>query len=183
MTSDFVSPQDNTASMAKACLQPLDLLTSCAVNALKNKPSSDLHQSSRKKAKRVHFGDLPVPTAVVPKSLVQVPTSEFNLCHEKNICEHLQKNYCLPGQSTTKRCIGYLETPQMYKHSFYLRDEVAAKSKSGGTQVSTINSVFDAMRYDADDALAIEDQLKLAHKTALALLQFTKHHGYRIAGG
>ncbi|KZM18912.1 hypothetical protein ST47_g9943 [Ascochyta rabiei] len=38
--------------------------------------------------------------------------------------------------------------------------------------VSTIYSLFDMMRKEADDTMETEDQLKLAHKTALAMLQY-----------
>lgn len=39
-------------------------------------------------------------------------------------------------------------------------------------QVNTVYSLFDLMRYDAEDTIDIEDQLRLAHKTAIALLRF-----------
>ena len=39
-------------------------------------------------------------------------------------------------------------------------------------QQSTVYSIFDLMRQEADDVLEVEDQLKLALKTALAILQY-----------
>lgn len=61
----------------------------------------------------------------------------------------------------------------MYKHLFYLRDEDIAPGRgSANSQLNNVYSIFDIMRREADDALGVEDQLKLAHKTALTLLQF-----------
>lgn len=57
----------------------------------------------------------------------------------------------------------------MYKHLFYFRDDEAGRVR---TQAVNVFSLFDVMQHDADDAVAVEDQLKLAHKTATALLQF-----------
>jgi hypothetical protein len=53
----------------------------------------------------------------------------------------------------------------MYKHMFYFRDK-ALKPQSG------ISSIRDALRQDVYDTLQPEDRLKLAHKLALATLQY-----------
>ncbi|KAF2629517.1 hypothetical protein BU25DRAFT_456615 [Macroventuria anomochaeta] len=177
---DAAGQQANTTSSPDnpAPSPPLELLTSCVVNVLKKKASSDLqHQSScRKKAKSVYFVDASTasdPVAAVSKPPFQALAPDIDLCQTKDICKYLQRHYHLSGQTVAKRCIGYLETPQMYKHLFYFRDENRAVTPGPiRTQLDSVCSIFDVMRHNADDALAVEDQLKLAHKTALALLQF-----------
>lgn len=144
------------------------------VNILKKKASSDLQKQSsgRKKAKRVHFIDPVTTPALTLAHISQCDlnlTPEVNLCGTKNFCKYLQRNCRTLGGTSTKRCIGYLETPQMYKHLFYFRDDEAGRVR---TQAVNLFSLFDVMQHDADDAVAVEDQLKLAHKTATALLQF-----------
>ncbi|KAJ4989336.1 hypothetical protein SVAN01_05241 [Stagonosporopsis vannaccii] len=159
---------------------PLESLTSCAVNALKKKAPSDAQEqlSCRKRAKRVHFVDPPKASDATTRVLApsaQAITPHLDLCQEKNICRYLQRHYQIAGNTSVKRCIGYLETPQMYRHLFYFRD---AGTSSGRrpvkSQLDSIFSVFDLMRHDADDTIEVEDQLRLAHKTALMLLQFNE---------
>jgi hypothetical protein len=152
---------------------PLELLTSCSLNVLKKKASSDLQQQrSCKKAKRVHFVDACDDGS---QGLTEPPDQtlppDFDLCQAKNICEYLQKQRQIATQKAAKHCIGYLETPQLYKHLFYFHDRAGS---SGSTQAQTENvySLFDVMRHDPDDTMEVEDQLRLALKTATALLQF-----------
>lgn len=157
---------------------PLERLTSCAVNVLKKKASSELQQRlpCSKKAKRVHFVDAftaPDPSPVAAKITTPTFTPELNLCQTKNICKYLQRHYHASGATAAKHCIGYLESPKMYKHLFYFRDEKrATEPGSPRTQFDNVYSIFDVMQHDADDFLSVEDQLKLAHKTAIAMLQF-----------
>ncbi|KAJ8114277.1 hypothetical protein OPT61_g3796 [Boeremia exigua] len=170
-------PNDTASSNGSDMPKPLEAMTSCAVNVLKKKASSNLQQqsSSRKKVKRVHFIDPPivsVPVAKLPDFPPRALAPDINLDQEKNICKYLQKHR-VSGKGVAQRCIGYLESPQMYKHRFYFRNEEAASGRTPlETQSNNVYSVFDVMRHDADEALLVEDQLRLALKTALALLQF-----------
>lgn len=157
---------------------PLELLTSCAVNSLKKKASSDLQrqQPSRKRGKRVHFVETSPQleaVQVVPTQTPPILPTDLNLCQTKNICRYLQKHYHLSVQSASTGCIGYLETPRLYRHLFYFRgrDDGAAVGPSRPLH-NDVYSLFDIMRRDVDDTLTVEDQLRLAHKTAIALLQF-----------
>jgi hypothetical protein len=156
---------------------PGGILASSSPNSLKKKASSDLTPlATCKKKKRVQFVD---PDAKgfnieVPKPLItQMIPAEFNLCLSKSICNYLQQSMC--DTSLEDNFLGYLETPcQMYKHKFYLRDKDPAKYiRPARTQQTTIYSIFDIMRHDPDEVLLVENQLKLAHKAALAILQFT----------
>jgi hypothetical protein len=159
---------------------PAELSHTVSIKAVKKKASSDLVQAATttcRKKKRVHFID---PAGTIDSSLqVKVPAvllhvPDFNLCQTKNICHYLKRNYGACDRSVYKNCLGYLETPcHMYKHRFFLRDRsVTAKGTPTLTEQSRIYSIFDIMRHDADDVLEPEDQLKLAHKTALAILQY-----------
>jgi hypothetical protein len=151
---------------------PEALLGSSSLNILKKKASSDLAQPSckKKKTKRVHFGHDTTTTNTAGPSvavLASPVTLELNLCLEKNICNYLKRNYQACDGSLAKNCVGYLETPQLYKHMFFARDKTTKEPEH-----TTVYSVFDIMRQKADDVLVVEDQLKLAHKTALAILQY-----------
>jgi len=143
-------------------------------NLLKKKASPDLAQtSSCRKKRRVQFVDATASTepsvgTISPISQVTLP--EFNLCQAKNMCQYLKRNYGICASASSKNCLGYLETPcQRYKHRFYLRPQDCTLSLPEQT---TVYSIFDIMRQEADDFLEVEDQLKLALKTALAILQY-----------
>jgi hypothetical protein len=148
------------------------------MNVLKKKASFDLQSDSscRKKAKLVHFISAsegleraPAVSAVA----VQTLPAEINLCQTKNICNYLQQHYQTSRAASVNRCIGYLESPQMYKHLFYFRDrDRATNPGQPQAQIANVYSIFDIMQRDPDDALEVKDQLRLAHKTAQAMLQF-----------
>ncbi|KAF1828669.1 hypothetical protein BDW02DRAFT_511784, partial [Decorospora gaudefroyi] len=152
---------------------PESLLASSSSSVLKKKASSDLAQPppcKKKKTKTVHFGpDTIGPSTSIPTmaAVAQSATLELNLCLEKSICNYLKRNYQACDGSLAKNCVGYLETPQLYKHMFFAR-----KKTSKQPEQTTVYSVFDVMRQEADDVLSVEDQLKLAHKSALAILQY-----------
>ncbi|KAH6618467.1 hypothetical protein C7974DRAFT_415841 [Boeremia exigua] len=167
-TSQDVCGQQGDAILSNTS-NPLAQMRSCAVNMLKKKASAELQQqaSCRKRPKRVHFVD---PPPIVSKPPIQMLAPDFDLCKEKSICKYLQQHYQIPRTTATQRCIGYLETPQMYKHLFYLRDEDRRRPIRAPPE--SVYSIFDVMRHDVDEALEVADQLRLAHKTALALLQF-----------
>jgi hypothetical protein len=157
---------------------PLDLLSSCAVKILKKKASTDhTNQSSpRKKAKLVHFADTTIASTLAPaisKNTSGAVSTDLNLFQMKNICNFIQEHYQKSTATGADLCIGYLESPQTYKHRFYSRAYGRATNpRVAQTKAMNVYSVFDIMQHDADDALAVQDQLKLAHKAALAILQF-----------
>ncbi|CAO2651031.1 Nn.00g093280.m01.CDS01 [Neocucurbitaria sp. VM-36] len=150
---------------------PVELLASTSTNSLKKKASSELTQPStckklKKKPKRVHFVDAaiaPSPSPVPSADVTELIPPDFNLCQTKSICNYLQRNY----RACARTCVGYLETPQMYKHMFFAR-----RNSSKEIEHTTVYSIFDIMGQEADDFLDVQDQLKLAHKTALAILQY-----------
>ncbi|KAF2792303.1 hypothetical protein K505DRAFT_55457 [Melanomma pulvis-pyrius CBS 109.77] len=158
----------------------------------KKKASSDAAQAlpCNKKRRRVRFADTsPESEAIIyselstnavseaiSQAVARQTSSEINLCHTKNICHYLKQNIQLCGQSLTKHCVGYLESPKTYRHMFYLQKELCSNETSNRRpnkpdQTSVI-SIFDLMGQGVDDVVTVVDQLKLAHKTALAILQF-----------
>lgn len=105
-------------------------------------------------------GVLPTGTATaLPLKLVEV-----NLCQTKNMCRYIRSH----AAANAQRCLGYLESPQMYKHIFFFHESDQRATR----QVSRLHSVFDVMRYDAEEAMSIEDQLRLAYKTSRAILRY-----------
>lgn len=146
---------------------PAELLASSSTNPLKKKASSELTQpgtctKKKKKTRRVHFSDTAV--AATPPLMTNPGIPEFNLCQTTNICRYLKSSY----RACARNCVGYLETPQMYKHMFFAKSHT-----SKDIEYTTIYSISDIMSQEADDFLSVEDQLKLAHKMALATLQFS----------
>ncbi|OCL08618.1 hypothetical protein AOQ84DRAFT_406347 [Glonium stellatum] len=100
-------------------------------------------------------------------------TEEINLCQTKNICHYLKQNLHLCGSAFAKHCVGYLETPNLFKHVFCLEEKRnAIRNRPQDVACNSIFSIPDLMAQSKDDTLAVVDQLKLAHKTAIAILQF-----------
>lgn len=64
----------------------------------------------------------------------------------------------------------------MYRHMFYLQKELCSNETSNKRlnkpDQTLVISILDLMGQGVDDVLTVVDQLKLAHKTALAILQF-----------
>ncbi|PVI03074.1 hypothetical protein DM02DRAFT_717011 [Periconia macrospinosa] len=170
--------------------------TSSTTHKLKKKASSDLCQETvfkRKKKKRVHFSDSStthcssgpsISHVVATASSLTQPSpqpslSQMNLCQTKNICHYLMQNLQVCNQPSNSRCLGYLDSPEMYRHIFYLQEKNKLPSPnkknvsaSAASDESFILSIYQAMMQESDDGLCIVNQLKLAHKATLAILQF-----------
>ena len=72
------------------------------------------------------------------------------------MCHYVRSHHeAMKEAANTGQCIGYLETPQMYKHRFYVRERDLRIER----HVSKLHSIFDAMRCDVpvEDALNITD--------------------------
>jgi hypothetical protein len=113
----------------------------------------------------------------ISQTVVHQTTSEINLCQTKNICHYLKQNLQLCGESLTKHCVGYLESPHMYRHNFTLQKRALSAKKgqengSNPTGETTVISILDLMGQSVDDTLTVDNQLRLAHKITLAILQF-----------
>ena len=150
--------------------------TPCPPNTLKKKASCDLseHLASKKKARRVRFEASPPPAALkatAPDVTGTLLTFGVDLCKTKSICDYLRECHNAQLHAPAKRCIGYLENSQMYKHLFYFRD-ATMKPALKSPAASTVSTVREALRQDVYDALQPEDRLKLAHRLAVATLQY-----------
>ena len=112
-------------------------------------------------------------SAAITVNVISPTTLDVNLCHTPNICDYIQRKYVKSKADPTHRCIGYLESPQMYKHLFYLteKDRVLGR-KATASQSTTVRSMSDLLKLDVDEVLGVVDQLQLAHKTAMAVLQY-----------
>lgn len=184
MSIDARGYDEKTKEAAISLQEPLSAVlsgSSSSSTVLKKKASSDLAQPTtcRKRKKRVHFindQDTEAPQNLcntISAVVAQQTTQMLNLCQAKNICHYLKRNLLACDGSVARRCVGYLETPKMYRHLFYLRKEKRSTSATSTSRdLAAIRSIFDIMRQEADDVLEVKDQLQLAHKTALAILQF-----------
>ncbi|KAF2116698.1 hypothetical protein BDV96DRAFT_491096 [Lophiotrema nucula] len=127
------------------------------------------------KKKRVHFTDDDGQSAIgeIREITAQQMTSEINLCQTKNICHYLKQNLQICGKSVTRHCVGYLESPKMYKHIFYLQEKsIVSHDQLKRPNHLSVYSILELMGEEVDGAMTVVDQLKLAHKTAVAMLQF-----------
>ncbi|KAF2708357.1 hypothetical protein K504DRAFT_382260 [Pleomassaria siparia CBS 279.74] len=169
-------------------------MTSSTSNTSKKKASWDLTQGSpckKKMRKRVRFAESsPDPevdlyadmsannASIAIDQMVARQTSDgINLCQTKNLCHYLKQNVQRCGKSVGNHPLGYLISPQMYRHNFYLQNTdhfltQDSKELSVKPVQMTLVSIFDIMGQDVNDTLTMVDQIKLAHKTALAVLQF-----------
>ncbi|KAH7551019.1 hypothetical protein BM1_10392 [Bipolaris maydis] len=168
--------QDSLDMCSEIALELLNPVVSSSSKTLKKKASCDLSKDSapKKKARRVQFqvstSPLPakVPNADVPGTLF---TFGVDLCKTKSICDYLRECYEARLLKSAKECIGYLDSAQMYKHLFYLKER-KSKPQLDNSASSTISKIQDALRQEVYDALQPEDRLKLAHRLAVATLQY-----------
>ncbi|OSS48635.1 hypothetical protein B5807_06748 [Epicoccum nigrum] len=141
---------------------------------LKKKPSSELEQSSgsRKKLKWAKVVDTPLNDERLSVNIqVGGPATiiEINLCHTKSMCHYIRSHHeAMRKVANPRRCIGYLEIPQMYMHRFYVREKDLRIER----HVSKMHSIFDAMRCDVENALDMNDQIRIAHRISRAILQY-----------
>jgi hypothetical protein len=71
------------------------------------------------------------------------------------------------------RCLGYLQDSGFYKQSFYFRNDTMIHDLNASSQAK-IYSIGDAMKQDVYDFIGIVDQLRIAHKLAIAVLQYNE---------
>ncbi|KAF2005194.1 hypothetical protein P154DRAFT_354315 [Amniculicola lignicola CBS 123094] len=110
--------------------------------------------------------------AAITTIVAKQTTPEINLCQTKNICHYLKQNFQLCGNIISKHCVGYLESPKLYKHMFYLHETPISSRATHNSNQPSIYSITDLMVPGLDEPLTMVDQLKLAQKTAIGLLQF-----------
>ncbi|EON64583.1 hypothetical protein W97_03816 [Coniosporium apollinis CBS 100218] len=115
------------------------------------------------KKRRVRFADDDVPLEV----------TMFNLYRAKNMCSLLKRNLCIQDAGPVERCIGYLESPNFYKHTIYASDPKSPRNNQAQIRSSIETITLDLLLHKSmQDELTLVDQLKLAHRIATAILQF-----------
>ena len=88
-----------------------------------------------------------------------------NLCQNGGICRRLQQ--LTFGLTSEAKCLGYLESPGSFKHVFY-----TAQQDADNPTLETSVSLVELLRSATDESMEVPDQIKIAHKVAVALLQF-----------
>ena len=91
-----------------------------------------------------------------------------NLCQLDNICQHFQQYLCNASQSSHK-CFGYLESSEAFRHFIYSAVE---QSNSAGKRQCSPTTLSHIVHEASHETLSYLDQLKIAHKLALAVLQY-----------
>ncbi|EUC42454.1 hypothetical protein COCMIDRAFT_7987 [Bipolaris oryzae ATCC 44560] len=167
--------QESADMCSELALELLNPVVSSSSKTLKKKASCDLSRDSalKKKARRVQFQvpTPPLPTKINTDVTGTLFTFGVDLCKTKSICDYLRECYEARLLKSAKECIGYLESAHMYKHLFYLKER-AAKPQLDNSATSTISTIQDALREEMYDALQPKDRLKLAHRLAVATLQY-----------
>lgn len=132
----------------------------------------DLKQGAKKRMK-VRFADAGGDDAQkasfaqqpeIPESSSIQPPS-FNLRQTHSICCHLKQAIRSAGHNCKGTCLGYLETPDLFKLIFY--DAGAKASPSSPPLDKETISLVDSLQN-----LPMASQLDLAHKLATAVLQY-----------
>lgn len=154
---------------------PHEAQSSLSTKMAKKKASSDLTGSCpRKKQKKVCFAQLgsePDAGSITIPSITATIHTEIDLCSKQDICHYLKQSSILTT-AHVRQCLGYLETPQTYKHRFYLKEAKVAPTTPNSAAAGTVYSLSEVMREGVEEELRIEDQLRLAHKIAETMLQY-----------
>ena len=139
---------------------------------MKKKASSELFPKSnqRKKAKKVQWATLPTTTSTSVSTPCDFADITTDLRQTKNICSFLTQCYSARAITPGLRCLGYLENSGLYKHSFYFRNGTMIHDLNASSQAK-LYSIEDAMKEDVYDFIGFVDQLRIAHKLAIAVLQ------------
>ena len=93
---------------------------------------------------------------------------ERNLCKCSNICKHFEQQCCT--MNGKERYLGYLSSAKAFKHFIYAASQQSITS-GGSIQQSPV-TLLDFIKDATDDTMTLLDQLKIAQKLAIAVLQF-----------
>jgi hypothetical protein len=156
------------------------LLTDCDVSceeikSLKKKASSELFSqpNQKKKAKKVRWETTPAATSASVFAACELSDVTTDLRQTKNICSFLRQSYSTRAATPGLRCLGYLQDSGLYKHSFYFRDGTIIQNFNVSSRARFL-SIKDAMEQDAYGFIGIVDQLRIAHKLTIAVLQYNE---------
>ena len=97
-----------------------------------------------------------------------VPDIACNLSAMDNICQHFKEHAC--NSMTGENCYGYLQTSTDLRHFVYAAP-TERRQASGSVQRLPV-TLAQVIQTAIDDAMSVPEQLKIAHKLALAVLQF-----------
>ncbi|KAF2993686.1 hypothetical protein E8E13_001616 [Curvularia kusanoi] len=98
------------------------------------------------------------------------PETTRDLRQIGNICDTLRDCCVSKGKSPGPHCVGYLQSTGLYKHSLYLPDGIRIPDL--GTKDSLSYSVEHALNQDVYNFISRVDQLQIARKLAIAVLQY-----------
>ena len=98
----------------------------------------------------------------------ELHTDLMDLVQCTNICERLQSSGC--GSNSEENCLGYLMSTKTFQHFLYAtsRERRHTASSARGFPVT----LQEFLQRATDESLDIVEQLQLAHKLAVALLQY-----------
>lgn len=100
-----------------------------------------------------------------------VDLAESNLIQESDICQYLKSSILSSSIHATK-CLGFLETPQVYRHMLYKKPKWCMPPDTPLTAIATVHSLKEIVGITTGDLFTIPDRLKIAHRVALAVLRF-----------
>ena len=129
----------------------------------RKQPKRKFHHQQR--ARPTHCRRSPELEEFKPQA---VPDTAHNLSAVDNICQHFKQHAC--NSSSGERCFGYLQTSPGLRHFVYAASK-ERKPGPGSVQGLPV-TLAQVMQTAIDDAMSVPEQLKIAHKLALAVLQF-----------
>lgn len=147
--------------------------TVCKPKLAKRKASSDLHaQSNRKgKSKHVQWAALPSATSAAPTPLHSERETAADLRRTKNFCDFLKRSFELRHSLNEQNCVGFLQNSCLYKHSFYFRNDLTRLDLNDEVGYTT-TTFGEALEQDAYGVVKMVDQLRIALKLAISVLQY-----------
>ncbi|KAJ5964877.1 uncharacterized protein N7479_004753 [Penicillium vulpinum] len=129
---------------------------------------------SSKRRKLQFAGD-----CTLSQSSPYVSAEAFNLRHStkiRNLCQHIEKTAHSSKACGSGECIGYLETPRLFKHIFYSSEQRTFGNSTGTERRLTqkvVNLEYLLRVTNREPALVdTGSKFKIAHKMATAVLQY-----------
>lgn len=129
-------------------------------------------QSSHKRRK-VQISNDCISVPSIPRSTTQASQMQ-TITRIQDLCQHIQKTSHFPETCGTSECIGYLETPRLFKHMLY-SNERTMKSQEQRQKFSQEVISLEYLLRTAGKESALMDagsRLKIAHRIANTVLQY-----------
>jgi hypothetical protein len=97
-----------------------------------------------------------------------MPDTAQDLCKMKNLCQHFKHHTC--SSQSEERCLGFLQSEKLFRH--FLFSTTTKRPKPAGIAQQAPVSLNDVVQGAKHSFISVPQQLQIAHKLALAVLQY-----------